>query len=131
MNCLFDTDVCIFYMKGVFPLDQKFDELTVNQRYISEITLAELKFGVQNSQALLRNTQALQIFLAGVNILPILPTLDFYANEKARLRRLGTPVADFDLLIGSCAVTNNLRLITNNERHFHRITGITLENWVK
>lgn len=38
-------------MKGVFPLAQKFDELTVNQRYISEITLAELKFGVQNSQA--------------------------------------------------------------------------------
>ena len=118
-------------MKGVIPLGQKFDELTVNQRYISEITLAELKFGVQNSQALLRNTEALQIFLAGVNILSILPTLDFYANEKARLRRLGTPVADFDLLIGSCAVTNNLRLITNNERHFQRITGITLENWVK
>ena len=118
-------------MKGVFPLAQKFEELTVNQRYISEITLAELKFGVQNSQALKKNTEALQIFLAGVNIFPILPTLDFYANEKAKLRRLGTPIADFDLLIGSCALTNNLRLITNNERHFERITGITLENWVK
>ena len=115
-------------MKGVFPLGQKFDELTVNQRYISEITLAELKFGVQNSQSLLRNTEALQSFLAGVNILPILPTLDFYANEKARLRRLGTPVADFDLLIGACTVTNNLRLITNNERHFQRIQGISIEN---
>ena len=57
--------------------------------------------------------------------------LHSYAEEKARLRKLGTPIDEFDLLIGACAVVNGLYLVTNNENHFLRIKGITVENWVK
>jgi tRNA(fMet)-specific endonuclease VapC len=128
---LFDTNICIYYIKGRYELAEKFSKIKREHRFISEISLAELKYGVQNSESVNRNKRALELFLTGVNILPILPTLDFYAQEKVRLRRLGTPIDEFDLLIGSCAVTNGLRLITNNERHFERIQGITLENWVK
>lgn len=34
-------------MKGKFNLDAKFDKVTANDCYISEMTLAELKFGVE------------------------------------------------------------------------------------
>ena len=118
-------------MKGLYQLESKFEKVQKDSRFISEITLAKLKFGVQSSQFFERNQVVLDDFLTGVNILPILPTLDFYAKEKARLRKVGLTLDEFDLLIGCCAVINKLTLITNNARHFERIEGIQLENWVK
>lgn len=117
---LFDTNICIYHIKGKYSLGEKFAKVPRDSRFISEITLAELKFGVQNSQNPQANKKVLTDFLTGVNILPILPSLDFYAIEKSRSRKLGTSVDDFDLLIGACAVTNSLCLVTNNERHFQK-----------
>ena len=74
---------------------------------------------------------ALSDFLTGVTVLPIFHSLDLYAKEKARLRKAGTPVDDFDLLIGVTAVTHGLTMVTNNTDHFKRINGIDLEDWTK
>ena len=118
-------------MKGKFGLDGKFDSLEPDSLYISEITLAELKFGVANSKTPKRNQKALDNFLTGIQILPIFDALDIYAHEKTRLRKIGKSVDDFDLLIGASAVANELSLVTNNEKHFKRISGIRLENWTE
>lgn len=129
MSYLIDTNIAIFYMKGKFSLDVKFRQLTVNECFISEITLAELKFGVQNSEKPAKNKQVLEKFLTGVQILPIFHSLDLYAEEKARLRKLGTPIDDFDLLIGVTSVNHDLTMVTNNTNHFKRIRNIKLEDW--
>ncbi|MEA5405474.1 type II toxin-antitoxin system VapC family toxin [Arcicella sp. DC2W] len=126
---LIDTNIAIFYMKGKFDLKDKFEGLTVNDCFISEITLAELKFGVENSERPEKNRKALDNFLTGVQVLPIFSSLDLYAQEKARLRKVGTPIDDFDLLIGVTSITNNLVMVTNNTAHFKRIGGIILEDW--
>jgi tRNA(fMet)-specific endonuclease VapC len=42
---LLDTNIAIFYMKGRFGLQQRFRSAGVENCFISEITLAELKFG--------------------------------------------------------------------------------------
>ena len=117
-------------MKGRFNLEEKFDQSTENY-FISEITLAELKFGIENSEKQQKNLQTLEKFLTGVKILPIFHSLDLYAREKARLRKIGTPIDDFDLLIGVTSVTHNLTMVTNNTDHFKRINGIDLEDWTK
>jgi tRNA(fMet)-specific endonuclease VapC len=67
--------------------------------------------------------------LTGVQILPIFHSLDLFAKEKARLQKAGTPVDDFDLLIGVTSVTHKLTMVTNNTTHFKRINGIKLEDW--
>ncbi len=131
MKYLIDTNICIYYMKGRIGLDEKFKLAAADSLFISEITLAELKFGVANSATPERNAKALANFLSGVQILPIFDALDTFANEKARLRKEGQPVDDFDLLIGSSAVANDLTLVTNNEKHFERIKGIKIVNWTK
>ena len=118
-------------MKGLFSLNERLRKVHKEDLYISEIPLAELKFGVANSQAKEKNNIALQNFLSGVLILPILNSLDLYANEKARLRREGNQVDDFDLLIGTSAVANGMTLVTNNVKHFSRIEGISIEDWTK
>jgi tRNA(fMet)-specific endonuclease VapC len=116
-------------MKGKFGLEEKFDKVTAESCFISEMTLAELKFGVENSEKPEKNKKALDNFLTGVQILPIFHSLDLYAKEKARLRKTGTPLDDFDLLIGVTSVTHKMTMVTNNTNHFKRITGIKIEDW--
>jgi tRNA(fMet)-specific endonuclease VapC len=93
--------------------------------------LAELKFGIANSDKPEKNIKALDSFLTGVQILPIFHSLDLYAKEKARLRKNGTPIDDFDLLIGVTSIKYNLIMVTNNSKHFNIIRGIKLEDWTK
>jgi tRNA(fMet)-specific endonuclease VapC len=126
---LLDTNICIYYFKGKFNLREKFEKIDPENCFISEITLAELKFGVENSQKKEKNQKVLNHFLGAVQIVPIFHALDLYAAEKARLRKSGIVVDDFDLLIGTTAVAHNLVMVTNNSNHFNRINGIQLEDW--
>lgn len=126
---LLDTNICIYYIKGLHDLKSKFEEVGPENCFISEITLAELKFGVAKSQAKKKNQKALDNFLSGIQILPIFPALDIYAAEKARLQMLGKIIDDFDLLIGSTAVSFDLTMVTNNTSHFNRLSEIKLEDW--
>ncbi len=128
---LIDTNTCIYYIKGKFELNKKFEKADPDNCFISEITLAELKYGVENSEKKEKNIKALNNFLTGVKIVPIFHSLDLYAKEKARLRKAGTPIDDFDLLIGVTSLTHNLTLVTNNTGHFKRIKGIVIEDWTK
>ncbi len=128
---LIDTNICIFYIKGKFDLKKKFEKADPDNCFISEMTLAELRFGVENSEQKEKNQKALDDFLTGVKIVPIFHSLDLYAKEKARLRKAGTPIDDFDILIGATSVTHNLIMVTNNTNEFKRIKGITLEDWTK
>jgi tRNA(fMet)-specific endonuclease VapC len=126
---LLDTNICIYYIKGLHDLKSKFEEVGPENCFISEITLAELKFGVAKSQAKKKNQKALDNFLSGIQILPIFPALDIYAAEKARLQVSGKIIDDFDILIGSTAVSFDLIMVTNNTSHFNRLNEIKLEDW--
>ena len=84
---LIDTNTCIYYIKGEFNLKKKFENANPDNCFISEITLAELKFEVENSEKNEKNQKTLDNFLSGVNVVPIFHSLDLYAKEKARLRK--------------------------------------------
>ena len=128
---LIDTNTCIYYIKGKFDLKKKFEKADPDNCFISEIKLAELKFGVENSEKKEKNQKTLDNFLTGLKIVPIFHSLDLYAKEKARLRKSGTPIDDFDLLIGVTSITHNLIMVTSDSNHFKRIKGIALEDWTK
>ena len=115
----------------MFDLNKKFEKIVPDNCFISEITLAELKFGVENSEKKEKNQKTLDNFLTGVNIVPIFHSIDLYAKEKTRLRKAGIIIDDFDLLIGVTSVTHNLVMVTNNTNHFNRIKGINIEDWTK
>lgn len=117
--------------KECLTLIKKFENADPDNCFISEITLAELKFGVENSEKKEKNQKALDNFLTGVKIVPIFHSLDLYAKEKARLRKAGTSVDDFDLLIGVTSVTHNLTMVSNDTAHFKLINEIILEDWTK
>lgn len=43
----------------------------------------------------------------------------------------GYLVDDFDLLVASTAIFNNLILVTDNMKHFNRIKHVIIENWIE
>jgi len=98
---------------------------------ISQITLAELLFGVHRSADPGKNRKKLDVFLIDIGVVPIShDTVEVFAKEKARLTALGIPVADFDLFIGATAIDQGMTLVTNNTRHFSRLQNIKLETWI-
>lgn len=48
----------------------------------------------------------------------------------ARLREAGKPIGVEDTLIGAIALVENASVVTGNTRHFSRIPGLRLENWL-
>lgn len=66
-----------------------------------------------------------------INVIPFAESIEIYAKEKVRLRALGTPIDDFDLLIAAAAVQQELILVTDNVRLFKNIQGLVIENWVE
>jgi tRNA(fMet)-specific endonuclease VapC len=128
---LLDTNICVYFLKGLFHLDVKIEKAEVENCFISEITVAELKFGAENSESKEKNRKTVDEFVNRFTVIPIFNALDIYAREKARLRKKGTPLDDFDLLIGATAISNNLILVTRNISDFERLRDIEVENWVE
>jgi tRNA(fMet)-specific endonuclease VapC len=128
---LLDTNVCIFYLRGKYDVDKRIKEAGgLTNCVISEITLAELKYGAELSDRAEENMRLVDEFSQKVTILPIFNSLTIFAKEKARLKRNGNLIDDFDLLIGCSALINQLILVTENEKHFTRIENISIENWI-
>jgi len=128
---LLDTNICVFFFRGKYGLDKKLKEVGIDNCYISEITLAELKYGAECSNKVEENRKLIDEFAQNITVLPIFNSLSVYAMEKARLRKAGSLVDDFDLLIGCSAVANWLTLVTDNKKHFSRIKKIKMENWIE
>jgi tRNA(fMet)-specific endonuclease VapC len=128
---LLDTNICIFFFKGKYNLNEKFKKIGFENCCISEVTLAELKYGAECSDRISENMKMIDDFAKEVTIVPIFNSLDVYAKEKAKLRKTGKLIDDFDILIGSTAVANNLILVTENEKHLDRISKVKIENWIQ
>ncbi|MBD2769926.1 type II toxin-antitoxin system VapC family toxin [Hymenobacter sp. BT664] len=131
---LLDTNICIHFTKNEYGIVEKLDHVGFGNCFISELTIAEMLYGVANSvptkQAANRHAlNQLRIAFEG-HILPIADCFEHYAAEKTRLRRAGRPVDDFDLMIGCTALRHGLTLVTRNTRHFAGLANLPLENWI-
>ncbi len=130
MQYLLDTNICIYYFKGLFNLEEKIREIGFDEFAISEITLAELFYGVEKSQKRESSLKLIETFIEKIVVLPIFDSLKVYAIEKSRLKTKGTIISDLDLFSGATAIVNNLILVTRNISEFQRMHNINIENWI-
>lgn len=131
---LLDTNICVHYLKGQYGLKDKINLVGWTSCFLSELTIAELLYGVANSGEEHRNknlekVNQLRDLFAG-RILLIGECFYEYALQKASLRKAGKVVGEFDLLIGSTAIVSDLTLVTRNTRDFINLKNIKLENWI-
>lgn len=93
MIYLLDTNICIHLFRGDYNLIEKFQEVKLENCAISEITLAELIFGAENSSNPAKNHKIIDEFSGQIKILPIFNALQIYAKEKVRLRKSGMMIS--------------------------------------
>jgi tRNA(fMet)-specific endonuclease VapC len=128
---LLDTNICIFIKNKKFPqVLEKLHTAIQNEIYISSISVAEMEYGVFNSDDIERNSLSLIEFLAPFNI------INFDDNDavefgklRATLKKNGRIIGPYDMLIAAQALSKDLILVTNNTKEFNRIDGIKLEDW--
>jgi tRNA(fMet)-specific endonuclease VapC len=128
---MLDTNVCVDLLRGRGPgvLDHM-RQFEIDEIAISSITLAELQYGVAKSSRPARHEVLLAEFCAPLAILPFdNVAAETYGRVRAGLERMGTPIGPLDTLIASHALSLGLTLVTNNEREYHRVTGLRVENW--
>jgi len=131
---LFDTDVLSQILKAS-PLPGLIARLAVvpsEQQFTSAITVGEMVYGAYRSprrEHLLRQLDE--------RVWPNVRVLSFnksagetYGRLRAELEQAGTPIGEPDLRIAAIALTHNLTVVTGNIRHFARVPGLRVENWL-
>ncbi|MFB2894239.1 type II toxin-antitoxin system VapC family toxin [Aerosakkonemataceae cyanobacterium BLCC-F50] len=130
MTYLLDTDTCIYWLRDRYLVREKVRQVGWDEISICVITVAELYFGAYNSNRVTENLERAEFFIQELSVLPLTDAiLRRFGELKAQFRRIGQPIADFDLMIASVALAESKILVTNNTRHYDRITELQLENW--
>ena len=129
MSYILDTDHCIAILRGQLDISTKISLDT--PLFITAITVSELSYGAHKSQRPEHHLAQVDLLIAGVTVLP----LDTRAGKrcgalKDTLRRNGNLIAEPDLQIASIALENLLPLVTHNQKHFNRIPGLELHDWL-
>lgn len=133
---LLDTDILSNLMKRTpsSTLVAKVASVPAEQQFTSSIMLGELVYGAHR----MRERTASLMEKIEATLLPNLPVLAFdaaaaqrYGKVRAELERLGTPIGDADMRIAAIALSNDLKVVTGNERHFQRVPELGIENWLE
>lgn len=127
---LLDTDTVIYALKGQSRITENLRVHLHDPMYLSSITMMELYYGAYKSRNIDANLAKLKAIEVAFTLLSPGPeTSEICGRLKANLEGQGLRLADLDLLIAAIALTRNLTLISNNQRHFSRIPGLKLDNW--
>jgi tRNA(fMet)-specific endonuclease VapC len=110
---------------------QKFKKVNLGEIGVSTITISELQYGVSKSQLRKNNQIRLNEFITPLEILPYdRAAAKTYGDIRYHLEKIGQPIGPLDLLIAAQAVSQNLIVVTNNDKEFVRIRKLKVENWV-
>lgn len=95
------------------------------------VTLAELVYGAAKSRSERHAAAIRELVFSRMPILPFdAPAAETFGSIRAELERTGQSLDYADLQIASIALSNDLTLVTGNTRHFERVSGLRVENWL-
>lgn len=120
-----DTSIVIDYLRGNKKTSQFISHLKASL-FINYIVIAELSEGIYRVKDPKSMESGIDAFINGVDgVLPISYNVSkLFGKIRADLREKGQMVEDFDILIASSCIENNLPIITLNRKHFDRIVGL-------
>jgi len=125
-----DTDVCIELLKGkekVIKIRESIDD----DIGISFMSIAELYYGAEKSKNQIKNYNEIEKLLLSMEIIHSdFRILKRFGKIKALLEKQGISLADADILVAATTMETGTKLITGNVRHFERIPGLVIENWL-
>ena len=129
MGLILDTDYCVAVLRDKLTLGTSIPK----QRplHIPVTVLVELLYGALRSEKAVANLTRLDTFMKQVSVLPFdTSAARQMASLKLKLELAGAPLATPDLEIASVALVKNMPLVTHNIRHFQRVPGLQLIDWL-
>ena len=130
---LLDTNICI-YIRRERPqaVLKRFKVLPPGATAISVITYGELVYGVRKSPDPHRAMMILEELIALIPVIPLaVDVAETYGAIRSDLAARGELIGNNDLWIAAHARSLKMILVTNNEKEFQRVSGLTIENWAK
>ena len=131
---LIDTDILSYYLKADATVKRNFRTYLdlFEEIETSIITHYEIMGGLLAKNAK-KQLGFYESFILQNSIVPLTEqSVDISAALYGKLKRTGKIVDNIDLLIAGIAIENGMTLVTNNEKHFARLTEISnlkIENW--
>jgi tRNA(fMet)-specific endonuclease VapC len=135
MIWMFDTDILIYFVNrkpGYERIARRMSGRSHGELRLSAITLSEIRFGVENGEFRDENKRALNsvLDLFQMDDFPCDASEDF-GEIKTTLLGKGKAIGPYDMLIAAHARQIGATVVTNNEREFRRVPGLSVENWLK
>jgi len=128
-----DTNVFVDLTQGRRPkVRERYIEasLAAEPMVASVIVHHELQFGVFASRDPETAARHLSGFVRDIVVEPLSQEdVTVAARVRVALKRAGTPIGPYDLLIAGQALNRGWTLVTSNTREFSRIEGLKLEDW--
>ena len=126
---LLDTCVCISMFRNEGNVRDTLRRIGTKNCYISEITVAELYFGLAKAEDKKRKLEDIREVQRLFRVIPTYPSFKEYGEIRHSLEGSGQRIDQFDLLIAATALHQQMTLVTSNLKHFERIQGLEIENW--
>ncbi len=126
---LLDTCVCISMFRNEGRVRETLKKIGTQNCFISEITIAELYFGLAKATDKKRKLEDIREVQKLFRVIPVYSSFKEYGEIRHSLEHTGQRVDQFDLLIGATALHHKMTLVTSNLKHFERMEGLTIENW--
>ena len=130
---LVDTDVLSAIMRRSQAATAKAAAyLSVHSLFsFSIITRYEILRGLKAKNAT-KQIAAFELLCVSSNVIALTDAIvDKAAEIYAKLHSRGRLIGDADILIAASALANGCGVATNNEKHFKRVPGLHIENWLK
>jgi tRNA(fMet)-specific endonuclease VapC len=97
----------------------------------SIIVAAELRYGAHKKSSV-RLTARLAAVLDTLDVLPFEAPADaVYGALRTHLEQIGKPIGGNELLIAAQTIALGFTIVTDNEREFGRVDGLSVENWLR
>lgn len=122
MKYLLDTNIIVALTENANDnVVMRAAECDAGDMVTSSIALAEVAFGTERGDP--PTMELLQAFVEEV------PVLDFDYKAALAYAQLPFKRASFDRLIAAHAVSQDLIVVTGNEKDFADVPGLKVENW--
>lgn len=129
---MLDTNIASAAMRGDAGIDRRLSELVPGAWCISAITRSELQYGLALKPEATRLARVVNAFLAVADVAAWdAAAADAHGRLRAALQAQGKPIGVFDEMIAAHALAIGAVMVTDNIRHFERVPGLVVENWLR
>jgi tRNA(fMet)-specific endonuclease VapC len=127
---MLDTDTVSFALRGQGAVGSNLVAHAPSQICLSAISLSELRYGADRRGSK-RLHRLIDTFTMSVTVVSFdEAAAAMFGRLCARLESRGKPIGVLDTLIAAHAMALNVTLVTNNSKHFGRVSGLKTANWM-